>query len=82
MGGGGLGNFSKSNTRYEGGHGKVSVCTSLDKSVHNGSLYCCVHFLVTQFKENKKAFSINNKITGIVARSPRTVFVKAFNDQC
>ena len=35
-------------------------------------MLCYVHFLVTHFNENTKTFSINNKLTLIVARSPRT----------
>ena len=34
--------FQKVDKVKEGVHQKVSACTSLDKSVHNGSLYCCV----------------------------------------
>ena len=49
------------------GHQKVSGCMSLDESVHDGSLYCCVYFLVTHFNETAKTFSINNKVTLIVA---------------
>ena len=30
-----------------GGHQKVPVCMSLDESVHNGSLYCCMYFFLT-----------------------------------
>ena len=43
--------LTESKTRYKGGGGyqKVSVCTSLDESVHNVSLYCCVYFFGNSF---------------------------------
>ena len=56
-GGGGWKISPKVRQSIKGGHQKVLVCTSLDESVHNGSLFCCVYFLVTHFNENKKAFS-------------------------
>ena len=68
-------NFPKSKTRFKGDHQKVLVCSSLIKSVHNSCLYCCVYFLVTQTKESKIAFSINNKLTVIIALSPGTSFL-------
>ena len=68
-------NFPKSKTRYMGGHQKVLVCLSLVKSVHNSCLYCCVYFLVTQTKESKIAFSINDKLAVIIALSPGTSFL-------
>ena len=77
FGGGGaaLENFPKSKTRFKGDHQKVLVCSSLIKSVHNSCLYCCVYFLVTQTKESKIAFSINNKLAVIIALSPGTSFL-------
>ena len=72
---GALENFPKSKTRFKGDHQKVLVCSSFIKSVHNSCLYCFVYFLVTQTKESKIAFSINNKVAVIIALSPGTSFL-------